>query len=389
MQRRQFLAGMGAVGASGLLAPAWAGPGSTSAPNARFVVLMLRGGLDGLGVVPAYGDPKYRSARGDLALPAPRQSGGVLDLDGTFGLHPALAPLMPLYKDRALLVAHAVAAPYRERSHFDGQNVLETGMTQPFASRSGWLARTLARSPGGMAIGKTVPQLLRGPNASLSLDPLRTPRPDAPLHRAVAELYAGDPTLAAALERGQAAQRLLARHAEPRASRRADVAKSARVAARLLSDPEGPRTATFSIGGWDTHSGQKGRLGRQLGVLASAFTSFAEAMPPDVWAKTVILAVTEFGRTVQPNGTGGTDHGVGGVALVAGGAVAGGRVVADWPGLAERQRLEGRDLRPTTDLRALMKGLLHDHLRVSPSRLNDDVFPGSTSVAPLRGLIRG
>ncbi|MEM6929783.1 MAG: hypothetical protein AAF602_22785, partial [Myxococcota bacterium] len=189
MQRRQFLAALGALGASATLAPAYAGPVTAERPDARLVVLVLRGGMDGLGAVPAHGDPRYRSVRGDLALPGPGKSGGVIDLDGTFGLHPALAGLKPLYDAKSLLVAHAVAQPYRERSHFDAQNVLETGTDRPHAAHSGWLSRALGGSPrSAMAVGKDMPLLLRGPSPAMSLDPLRTPRPDASLYRDVAAL---------------------------------------------------------------------------------------------------------------------------------------------------------------------------------------------------------
>lgn len=392
MRRRQFLTAMAAASGSAMVAlPAWAGPAAASAPDARFVVLVLRGGLDGLAAVPAHGDPHYRRARGDLALPGPSAKGGVIDLDGTFGLHQSLAPLKPLYDAKQLLVAHAVAAPYRLRSHFDGQNVLESGGTQPFATRSGWLSRALpATNPDApLAVGKQVPLLLRGPNGASSLDPLRTPRPDDPFHEAVAALYTEDPALGDALARGRAAQRLLARHSDGRTRQRRtdDGVASARVVARLLSDPEGPRTAVFSMGGWDTHANQGPRLARQLESLGKALEAFSSEMTPAVWSRTAILVITEFGRTVAPNGTGGTDHGVGGVALLAGGAVRGGRVIADWPGLAERQRLDRRDLRPTLDVRSLTKGVLHEHLAIARSRLDTEVFPNSADVAPLRDLV--
>jgi len=377
MLRRHFLAAMGALGASVAFGPALAG----SATDPRLVVVVLRGGLDGLAAVPAPGDPHFGRARGALA-----EVDGVVDLDGTFGLHPALGPLRPLYDAGELLVVHAIAAPYRLRSHFDAQNVLETGAERPHATRTGWLSRALPTG-SAMAVGRDMPLLLRGPASATSLDPLRRPRPDAPLHRAVAALYEGDPALSEALAQGMAAQRLLARHAEP--SKRGDAEASARIVARILADPEGPRTAVFSMGGWDTHTGQANRLNRRLGELSSVLTAFATATPAAAWARTAIVVVTEFGRTVAPNGTGGTDHGVGGAALLAGGAVAGGRVVADWPGLKERDRLEGRDLRPTTDVRAMLKGVLHDHLGVARARLDDEVFPASADVAPLPGLLRG
>ena len=385
MQRRQFLAALGAVGASVAFGPAVAK--RPSSRDARLVVVVLRGGLDGLSAVPAHGDPDYQKARGELALPGAGREGGLVDLDGTFGLHPALAPLKPMFDAGSLLVVHAVAAPYRKRSHFDGQNVLETGASKPNVVRTGWLSRALGDGTAALAVGRDLPRVLRGPASATSLDPLRRPRPDHPFYREVAAMYAGDEALSTALDRGVAAQALLAKHAGEHRGK-GGPERAARVVARIMADPEGPRTAALSMGGWDTHTGQEARLKRGLSTLASVVGSYAEASPADVWAKTAIVAVTEFGRTVSPNGTGGTDHGVGGAALVFGGAVAGGRVIADWPGLGARDRLEGRDLRPTTDVRSLLKGLLHDHLVIPKGRLDRDVFPDSAGVEALPDLLR-
>ena len=392
MHRRTFLQG---AGAAGLALSAGSVAFAQSAGDARLVVVILRGGLDGLMAVPAYGDPAYATIRGPLALPRPGETGGVLDLDGTFGLHPALGDLHGLYRAGQLAVVHAAAPPYRERSHFDAQNVLENGTAVPFGARTGWLNRALQEQTGqppAMAVGRSVPLLLQGPARAASADPLRRPRKEDGLLERVRALYRSDPALGPALEEGLAMQAMLQAGADPAARRRGKGGRSARAAVqavgRVLASREGPRVAVFEMTGWDTHSNEAGVLGRQLGPLGEALAAFPDAMGPEVWGRTVVLAVTEFGRTVAANGSGGSDHGVGGAAFVLGGAVAGGRVVTDWPGLASSQLHEGRDLRPTTDLRSVFKGVLHDHVGVSERAL-DRVFPGSAGAAPVRGLVKG
>lgn len=391
MRRRAFLQALAALGGAALGGPAAFAAAET---DRRFVLVILRGGMDGLAAVPAHGDPEHARARGDAAVPPPGADGGALDLDGTFGLHPALAPLLPLWEQGALLPLHAVAPPYRERSHFDGQDVLENGTDRPLGAATGWLNRALSIRRGGppaMAIGRTVPLVLRGPAAATSADPTRPARPDDPWLRAVHDLYAGDPLLGPALDQGLATQAMLAGHQGPRlpggraASR--DPISAIRVIGGVLAADDGPRIAVLEVGGWDTHTGQKGTLDRQLASVAGSLAALADAMG-EAWSRTAVLACTEFGRTVKANGTGGTDHGTAGAALLAGGAVAGGRVHADWPGLSPDALLEGRDLRPTTDVRAVFKGVLRDHLGLDERALDREVFPDSAAVRPLDGLIR-
>lgn len=387
MRRRGFLQGLGAVAGLAGTSVAYA-----SAPTAsRLVVVVLRGGLDGLAALPAHGDPAYASARGTLALPTE----DVLDLDGTFGMHPALSALQPLVARKELVALHAVSPPYQERSHFDGQDVLENGTERPFGARTGWLNRalqTLDAEPPAMAVGRTVPLLLRGPARAASVDPLRRPRERDGWWERVEALYGADPLLGPALSEGLQIQARLAPHQPQRArgeKRGEPGAEAARVVARVLSAEDGPRVAVLEMGGWDTHANQSRTLQRQLDALGGALAAFGEAMTPDVWRRTVVLAVTEFGRTVAPNGTRGSDHGVGGAAFLLGGAVKGGRVLADWPGLRSTALLEGRDLRPTTDLRSVFKGVLHDHLEVPQQALDSTVFPGSARTPRMRGLLRG
>ncbi len=364
--------------------------------NARFVVVILRGALDGLAAVPPYAEPRYAALRGALALGSPG-AGGALKLDGLFALHPSLTTLHELYAARELAVLHAVATPYRERSHFDGQAVLENGGALPAALRDGWLNRALGSLPTGageaaVALAENVPLVLRGGHSVDSWSPSRLPdAADDTLER-VASLYANDAILAAHLHEALATRAIAAGmpggaagaiRGEPQ------LGALAEAAARFLSVPDGPRIAVLEASGWDTHANQgaeQGQLAARLGALDAAVASLKRGLG-SAWRDTAVLVVTEFGRTVAVNGTRGTDHGTGACALLAGGAVAGGRVIADWPGLAERDLYEARDLRPTTDLRAVFKGVLRDHFGADEHALATTVFPASASVRPHEGLI--
>jgi uncharacterized protein (DUF1501 family) len=364
----------------------------------RLVVVLLRGAMDGLAAVPPYADPHYREMRGALALAEPGSGDGALDLDGRFGLHPALGAIHPLYGRGELLVLHAVATPYRERSHFDAQDMLENGTPRPHGAADGWLARAVtllgpAESQLGLAVGDTVPLLLRGETPVATWAPQVMPAVDPDFLERLAALYRGDPLLGPALIDGISAQRLsdeVMGGADAGKLRGAEALKTlASGAGKLLADPRGPRIAAIDVGGWDTHAGQgvlTGRLAAALKGLGDGLAALAEAMKP-VWHDTVVVVATEFGRTVAPNGTGGTDHGTAGAAFLLGGAVAGGRVVADWPGLAGAQLYEGRDLAPTVDLRAALKAMAIGHLGLPRDAVERVVFPESGAVTPLADLL--
>jgi uncharacterized protein (DUF1501 family) len=293
-------------------------------------------------------------------------------------------------------VVHAVASPYRERSHFDAQNVLEVGLPTPHAARQGWLNRALPMLGDGhdedyaMAIGQAVPLVLRGPERVGSWAPSRLPGPSEDLMARLATLYERDAFLGPRLEAALNAERMAG--AGSSSSWRRDQAFSAllQAAARMLAEETGPRIAVIEAGGWDTHANQGlvgGVLAQRLGRLDEGLGKLAEGLGP-AWRHTVVLVVTEFGRTVAMNGTRGTDHGTAGIALVLGGAVNGGRVRSDWPGLAPAKLRDGRDLAPTTDLRSVYKGILRDHLGVAAADLDTRVFPSSRVAAPMEGLIR-
>lgn len=358
------------------------------------MLIVLRGAMDGLGAIAPYADPDYKAARGALALAEPGQADGLLDLDGRFGLHPALAPLQGWWREGRMLAVHAIATPYRERSHFDAQDLLDNGGTQA-GGRSGWLNRALARLDGGgqglgLALGQGVPLVLRGPVPVASWAPSPLPEPSMDFMDRVADLYSKDPVLGPALMPGLGvADMANGMDGNKKRDGGKDRLVLAETAGRMLSDPAGPRIATLELPGWDTHVGQgtvQGRLPNALGQLAETMVTLRASMQ-GVWGQTLITVVTEFGRTIRPNGTGGTDHGTAGVALLAGGALNGGRVLGDWPTLRDDKLYEGRDLAPTTDMRALLKGVLAGHLGLPAADIDRYVFPEAKSVRALAELV--
>ena len=395
ISRRRFIRGSAAGAAMTLAWPAHSLPSSSSDP--RLILMVLRGGLDGLGAVPAYGDPDYRRARGGLADPVPGNgnSGGILDLDGFFGLHGRLEHMHRLFTRGDLAIVHAVAPPYLERSHFDGQDVLETGISDPSASTDGWLFRALSLLPGGldpaqhaMAVGGPVPLVLRGAIPVSSWAPDRLPPPDDDTVRRLLALYAEDPLLGPRLEAGLATGQMLGAGIDRNGfgSRGNGLAVTVKATARFLSHVDGPRIAVLEEGGWDTHANQQGQLSNRLAGLDTALQSLESGLGA-AWSQTVVLIVTEFGRTVAMNGTRGSDHGVGGVAFAAGGVVDGGRVLGEWPGLGRRDLYQGRDLMPTTDVRALFRAVLKSHLGLDEKGIDERVFPDSR-LTGFDGLLR-
>ena len=376
----------------------------------RLLVVVLRGALDGLGAVAPVGDPDWVGLRGDRALLLDGKT-PALPLDSFFALNPAMPNLHRLYKAQQASIVHATATPYRERSHFDGQDVLESGIARPGATDSGWLNRALValesdgqvdlRGSRALGIGSVTPLVVRGRAPVMSWVPQKLLPASDDTRARLLDLYQHtDPKLAAALETRMrlaalgptaTSDDLMSEDVTPPglARVRAYAAEVAGTAAGFLAKADGPRVGAVGFVGWDTHINEgaaSGQLANLLGVLDGALAA-VETNMGDAWRETVIVAVTEFGRTARINGTDGTDHGTGTVAFLAGGALRGGRVVADWPGLKTAQLLEGRDLRPTTDLRSVLKGLLRDHLRVREDALASTVFPDSAEAAPMAGLV--
>jgi uncharacterized protein (DUF1501 family) len=415
--RRRFLLTTGALAAGAALPNAlFASTGGSS----RLVVVILRGALDGLAAVPPYADPDYSGLHGELSIAAPGSVDGALPLDHMFGLHPSLAFLHERYGAGELLVFQAVASPYRDRSHFDGQNVLENGLTKPIGTADGWLNRALSELPRGtgrgaeraVAISQNIPLILRGDAPVISKSPQATPDVDEDLLARLADLYSKDDWFSARLSEAVQTEKLgnaggnadataMGAMAAPPVAAGANgaaikpagpdrVSAVTRMAATLMRSEGGPEVAVIEAGGWDTHANQggaKGALAQRLAGLDKALRTLAEELGP-LWGQTAVLIVTEFGRTAAINGTRGTDHGTGGCAFLAGGAVRGGRVLADWPGLSRTALLDGRDLRPTLDLRSVFKGVLDEHLHVDAKTLSTRIFPDSSGARPLRGLMR-
>jgi len=301
-------------------------------------------------------------------------------------------------------VFHALASPYRERSHFDGQDVLENGTTLAHAAQTGWLNRALAQAPGqprreaGVALGQNVPLVMRGPAEVTSWSPSKLSGLDDDTLARITDLYARDPLLSVRLADALAADAMVASQAAAPAMAAGMTAQAGgdryaeivHAAAGFLRQDDGPQVAVFDTTGWDTHAnegGAEGQLAGRLAALDRGLATLKEQLGP-VWHDTAVLLITEFGRTAAINGTRGTDHGTATMAFLAGGAVAGGRVIADWPGLASRALFQGRDLTPTLDLRCVLKGVLAEHLGVAPRALDSTVFPGSERSRALRGLMR-
>jgi len=405
--RRRFLLGSGALAASLTLPDVlFAHIGG----SARLVVVILRGALDGLAAVPPYADPDYAGLHRELAISAPGATDGALALDDTFGLHPSLTFLHERYLAGEVVVFNAVASPYRDRSHFDGQNVLENGLTKPIGAADGWLNRALAALPRGagdraVAISQNVPLILRGDAPVISKSPQATPAVDEELLSRLADLYSKDDWFSARLSEAWQTERLTDAAAMDPAAQDARaalqnaavkttapdrVSGAARMAATLMRSVGGPEVAVIEATGWDTHANQggaKGALAQRLAGLDQALRALADELGP-LWPQTAVLVVTEFGRTAAMNGTRGTDHGTGGCAFLAGGAVRGGRVIADWPGLSRTALLDNRDLRPTLDLRSVFKAVLDEHMRVDAKTLATRIFPDSSGARPLQGLMR-
>jgi uncharacterized protein (DUF1501 family) len=368
----------------------------------RFVVVILRGALDGLAAVPAHGDPDYASVRGNLALPA-GGTGAPISLDGFFGLHPALHHVADLFHAKELAVFHNTSTPYRDRSHFEAQNVLETGGVSAHVLNDGWLNRALTplkldTGSGALSVSSSPPLLLDGLARVTSWMPSGRPMPDEDFLTRVSALYESDTVLRDALKQAlqTAATSATQVHEKGPAKAGAAVAANAGITAltegagKILAAPNGPRIAVFDISGWDTHfnqGGADGQLARRLQALDDGIASLKQSLG-GAWSKTVIVAASEFGRTVHINGTGGTDHGTAGVVFVAGGAVAGGTIHAEWTGLKASALRDGRDLPPKTDTRAIFKGILADHLGVPAGVLESKIFPDSASARPSSGLIR-
>jgi uncharacterized protein (DUF1501 family) len=377
---------------------------AAGARDPRFVAVVLRGALDGLALAAPVGDPDYERVRNGLVVPASRR----FTLDGFFALNPNMPVLGSLFQKGEALVVHAVATAYRERSHFDGQDVLESGQPGPGLVDSGWLNRALETLPKGdrlanrdmLALGPDIPLIVRGAAPVVTLMPEDLPAPDDDTRARLLDLYRHtNPMLAARFEQALTLRAKLQASDGARGGIQpaaAGVPAQVRIfrfagetTGSLLARDDGPRIGAVSLNGWDTHQDEgliDGRLGKLLAALDQTIDGLRRSLAA-AWSDTVIAITTEFGRTARMNGTTGTDHGTATVAVLVGGAVRGGRVIADWPGLSAQALYQNRDLKPTTDLRAVLKGLLRDHVGVPDQALADVVFPGTEQLKPIDGLV--
>jgi uncharacterized protein (DUF1501 family) len=392
--RRSLLLG-GASFAAWAYLPIFAAAANGRDP--RLIVVILRGALDGLATVAPVGDPDYAGLHGSIALTRDGAHPAIM-LDSFFALHPSMPEFARMYRDMHAAVIHAVATPYRDRSHFDGQDVLESGYAGPGRVQSGWLNRALEALPrgervsSGLAVGPTTPLVLRGAAPTVGWAPVALPQADDDTAMRLVDLYRHrDPALASTLSQGlQLEKAATGDDMKPKPGNTvAQMRLVAKGAAKLMAADDGPRIAALAFDGWDTHANEGGPVGRLaflLGGLDSALAEFESGLG-DRWRDTVVVVATEFGRTARINGTDGTDHGTGTIALLAGGAVKGGRVISDWPGLKLTNLYEGRDLKPTTDLRVVIKGVLQDQFGLSDRVLAETVFPDSAAAKPMKGLV--
>lgn len=379
----------------------------------KLVVIICRGGMDGLSVSPPVGDPNYAPLRGSIAM----KPDDVLKLDDTFGLHPDLSTVHALAMKGEARIAPAIASPDRARSHFEAQDVLETGASGVYGAETGWLNRTLEalapiRPVEGLSVGSTAPLILRGKVQAASWSPGKGVDESARLPTLLQDLYRSDPLLgpafASGLETEAMAQRAMTAMTPSPAMNMAAASTPPRPStapgdARLRRDDEtarklgstlggfmtqagGPQIAVISLDGFDTHAGQVGQIATRLSYLDTVLDGLHTGLGAE-WKNTVVVAVTEFGRTARVNGTGGTDHGTASTGLILGGALKPGGIVGDWPGLAQKSLFENRDTAPTLDVRALFKGVLTDHMGVDRALLETKVFPDSKTAKPVTGLV--
>ena len=407
MQRRDFLNTL-ALGA-GIVLPlgrhAWAATGTGESPTRKkLVVVMLRGAVDGLNVVAPVGDQNYLRLRPGIGLASPGMENGALDLDGYFGLHPALASLQPLWQQKKLAFVHASGSPDGTRSHFDAQDYMESATPGRKNTPDGWMNRLVATLPGTttpsrlLGIGPVMPRILAGQAAAVNLPNVAAGTKADILDRpaigaAFDQLYANHPRFGRAYEDGRKAHRevmMAAAAGTPQmqaADRGAPLPNgfpddAARLATLMRNDLK-IQLAFVALGGWDTHVGQgagTGQLANRLAPLGQGLALLAERLG-SLFDDTVVVVMSEFGRTARENGTSGTDHGHGNAMWVLGGKVSGGRVYGDWKGLEDVSLNEGRDLPVTTDFRSVLAQVAERHLLLGDKQLGQ-VFPAMPQKAP-------
>jgi len=411
MQRRSFLHTLAASAA--LVVPfgksSWAATSVDAKPTKnKLIVVMLRGAVDGLNVVAPVGDANYARLRPTIGLGVPGAANGAIDLDGYFGLHPALAPLLPLWQQKQLAFVHASGSPDPTRSHFDAQDYMESATPGRKDTQTGWMNRVVTQLPGAstasraLAIGAVMPRILSGPAAAMNLANGAAgvkanvlDRPD--VAAAFDQLYAGSSRMAQVYADGRSAHHEVMTAAEAREMQLADngaplpngFPDDAARLAQLMRNDANIQLAFVALGGWDTHASQggaTGQLANRLAPLAQGLAVLAQRLGP-LFDTTTIVVMSEFGRTARENGNGGTDHGHGNVMWVLGGGVAGGKVLGEWAGVGDAALNEGRDLPVTTDFRSVLAQIAEKHLRLGDQQLVQ-LFPALPKRGPGFDLIR-
>ncbi len=398
LTRRQFLANSAMGAATLLIWPklTFAATGS----DTRFLFVLLRGGLDGLESVPPYGDPGYQQIRGALAL-SPSAQKPAHKLDNVFALHPSFDYAAQLYAQGQFMPVVAAAPPYWGRSHFQAQNCVENGTAKPDGAQTGWLNRCIACMPGvdGLALAAVMPLTMRGPAKVETWSPPLPTEVNPILLQRLQPLYAADARLAAPFARAIAQQNdspvpenALKPGAgtmamgKPGNKKQGGLPLMMGAAGGFMGKSDGPRVAFVEDDGWDTHANEAAIVTRKIVELDAGLKAFHQAIGP-IWNRTIVIVATEFGRTAHINGTGGTDHGTGGSMFLAGGALRGGRVAGNWPGIGAGELYQDRDVHATTDFRSVFKGVLAAHLGMPESLLESKVFPGSAAAEPMEGLV--
>lgn len=396
LTRRQFLTSA-AVGAATLLVwprLTFAATGS----DTRFLMVFLRGGLDGLESVPPYGDPGYQAIRGALAL-SPSAATPAHKLDNVFALHPSFDHAAQLYARGQFMPVVAAAPPYWGRSHFQAQNCVENGTSKPDGAQTGWLNRCIASMPGvgGLACTAVMPLTMRGSAKVETWSPPLPTEINPILLQRLQPLYAADTYLAETFARAVAQQqdssvpesgtRMMAKAAgKPGKKKAGGLPIMMGAAGGFMGNAGGPRVAFVEDDGWDTHANEAEIVTRKIAELDAGLKAFHQSIG-SMWKRSIVIVATEFGRTAHINGTGGTDHGTGGSMFLAGGALRGGRVAGHWPGIGSSELYQNRDVHATTDFRSVFKDVLATHLGVPESLLESRVFPGSAKAQSMRSLV--
>lgn len=382
LTRRYFgAATLAALTTATIAQPAWS---RSVSRDKRFVFIIQRGAADGLHSIAPVGDPGLQAARASLV----EAMGNPIRLDGFFSAHPALTQISQMFQAGEALFAHAVASVNRDRSHFDAQNILETGGNKAYAEKAGWMNRLVGLLPPdasrALALSSVLPTAMRGPNSASNYAPTRLPDPSTDLLTRVTDLYAHDERLRSLWQTALETRAMAGSADEGMVQGRVEAGA---LAAKLLAPPDGARLMMIETGGWDTHSGQKARMNAGLVALDRMVGALKTGLGA-AWADTVILVATEFGRTVAANGTGGTDHGTGAAAMLLGGAIKGGRIMADWPGLKSADLYEGRDLRPTMQLEALIAATVAEHFSLDPDRVSAELYPALTGLKRINAIVK-